>query len=84
MTIADSTFCVLDREFIFITVFFYFHTELSPDSSSNQTGVLDDDYGFDIPGESGMYLDSSYQCIRFQPFQQTAWHVLCDQSLKEL
>lgn len=60
------------------------HTELSPDSSSNQTGVLDDDYGFDIPGESGMYLDSSYQCIRFQPFQQTAWHVLCDQNLKEL
>lgn len=58
--------------------------ELSPDSSSNQTGVLDDDYGFDIPGESGMYLDSSYQCIRFQPFQQTAWHVLCDQNLKEL
>lgn len=31
-----------------------------------------------------MYLDSSYQCIRFQPFQQTAWHVLCDQNLKEL
>nr|CAD7433161.1 unnamed protein product [Timema monikensis] len=58
--------------------------ELSPDSSSNQTGVLDDDYGFDLTGESGMYLDSTYQCIRFQPFQQTSWHVLCDQNLKEL
>ncbi|XP_068082785.1 myelin regulatory factor [Anabrus simplex] len=58
--------------------------ELSPDSNSNQTGVLDDDYGFDIPSESNMYLDSSYQCIRFQPFQQTSWHVLCDQNLKEL
>jgi hypothetical protein len=72
------------KEFIFFTLLFYLPTELSPDSSSNQTGVLDDDYGFDIPGESGMYLDSSYQCIRFQPFQQTSWHVLCDQNLKEL
>lgn len=24
------------------------------------------------------------QCIRFSPFQQQSWHVLCDQSLKEL
>ncbi|XP_075219358.1 myelin regulatory factor isoform X2 [Lycorma delicatula] len=37
------------------------------------------------PGEGSMYLDSSsFQCIRFQPFQQTAWHTLCDQNLKEL
>lgn len=24
------------------------------------------------------------QCIRFSPFQQQNWHVLCDQSLQEL
>lgn len=37
------------------------------------------------PGEGSMYLDSSsFQCIRFQPFQQTSWHTLCDQNLKEL
>ncbi|KAK7864381.1 hypothetical protein R5R35_010977 [Gryllus longicercus] len=60
------------------------HVKQEPDSSSNQTGVLEDEYGFEIPSESGMYLDSSYQCIRFQPFQQTSWHVLCDQNLEEL
>lgn len=37
------------------------------------------------PGEGGLYLDStSFQCIRFQPFQQNNWHTLCDQNLKEL
>ena len=24
------------------------------------------------------------QCIRFSPFQQQNWHILCDQSLQEL
>ncbi|XP_022243887.1 myelin regulatory factor-like [Limulus polyphemus] len=32
----------------------------------------------------GMLLDTDYQCIRFQPFQQATWHVICDASLKEL
>ncbi|XP_076370063.1 myelin regulatory factor-like isoform X2 [Tachypleus tridentatus] len=31
-----------------------------------------------------MLLDTTFQCIRFQPFQQTSWHVICDASLKEL
>ncbi|XP_034234136.1 myelin regulatory factor-like protein [Thrips palmi] len=57
--------------------------ELSPDSCSNQTGVLDDDFGMDCSGE--MYgLESSLQCIRFSPFQPTDWHALCDQKFIEL
>ncbi|XP_059488155.1 myelin regulatory factor isoform X2 [Neocloeon triangulifer] len=64
--------------------------ELSPDSSSNHTGVtatvLDsqDDYSFDMASSDASYLDGAYQCIRFQPFQQTSWHTLCDHELKEL
>ncbi|XP_065217829.1 myelin regulatory factor isoform X2 [Planococcus citri] len=53
----------------------------------------DDDYGYQdsnsngpgsVNNDSGVYLDSSFQCIRFQPFQQSSWHALCDQNLKEL
>ncbi|KAF4523938.1 hypothetical protein B566_EDAN011192 [Ephemera danica] len=56
-------------------------------------GVLDstEDYSFDMAssvgegGGTGSYMgDSAYQCIRFQNFQQTSWHTLCDQDLKEL
>ncbi|KAL1139754.1 hypothetical protein AAG570_006731 [Ranatra chinensis] len=48
--------------------------------------VCDDEVSYQDGGqESGMYLDSSsFQCIRFQPFQQSSWHTLCDHSLKEL
>lgn len=51
----------------------------------------DDDFAYQdgnsngsVNNDSGVYLDSSFQCIRFQPFQQTSWHALCDQNLKEL
>lgn len=56
-------------------------SELSSDSNSNQAGILNEDYN-NIDGN--VYSDSSYQCIRFQAFQQPQWHVLCDQNLKEL
>ncbi|XP_024083163.1 myelin regulatory factor isoform X2 [Cimex lectularius] len=48
--------------------------------------VVEDDVSYQDGGtENGMYLDSSsFQCIRFQPFQQTSWHTLCDHNLKEL
>lgn len=48
--------------------------------------VIEDDVSYQDGGtEGGMYLDSSsFQCIRFQPFQQTTWHSLCDHNLKEL
>ncbi|KAK6645424.1 hypothetical protein RUM43_001701 [Polyplax serrata] len=56
------------------------NVELTSDSNSNQAGMLDEEYNVD----GNIYSDSSYQCIRFQPFQQPQWHVLCDQNLKEL
>ncbi|XP_076390091.1 myelin regulatory factor isoform X4 [Megachile rotundata] len=48
-------------------------------SCSSSSAVLDGDE----VAENG-YIDASYQCIRFHPFQQTSWHVLCDHNLKEL
>lgn len=46
----------------------------------------DDEHSYqEGSGDGSMYLDSSgFQCIRFQAFQQTLWHTLCDQNLKEL
>ena len=46
----------------------------------------DDEVSYqDSNTENGVYLDSSsFQCIRFQAFQQTSWHTLCDHNLKEL
>uniref|UniRef100_A0A8D8WJW5 Myelin regulatory factor n=1 Tax=Cacopsylla melanoneura TaxID=428564 RepID=A0A8D8WJW5_9HEMI len=65
---------------------------LSASSSGFKSSALsshDDEYSYqENPGasgsESGMYMDSSFQCIRFQPFQQTMWHTLWDHNLKEL
>ncbi|XP_025266515.1 myelin regulatory factor-like protein isoform X3 [Camponotus floridanus] len=48
-------------------------------SCSSSSAVVDND---DVADNS--YIDASYQCIRFHPFQQTSWHVLCDHNLKEL
>ncbi|KAG7214080.1 hypothetical protein KM043_001442 [Ampulex compressa] len=48
-------------------------------SCSSSSAVLDGDE----VTENG-YIDASYQCIRFHPFQQTSWHALCDHNLKEL
>lgn len=48
-------------------------------SCSSSSAVLDGDEVTD-----NSYIDASYQCIRFHPFQQTSWHVLCDHNLKEL
>ncbi|GAB6021651.1 hypothetical protein CHUAL_004235 [Chamberlinius hualienensis] len=61
----------------------------SPDHGSNHstTGpqLMDDDISFDFNGDPQMaFVDSNYQCIRFQPFQQSVWHVVCDANLKEL
>ena len=48
-------------------------------SCSSSSAVIDSDEVAD-----NSYIDASYQCIRFHPFQQTSWHVLCDHNLKEL
>ena len=43
----------------------------------------DEDYSYEFSADSSMFNDS-YQCIRFQAFQQNTWHLLFDRNLKEL
>ena len=64
--------------------------EPSPESISNhqsprQVAVVgaDEDYSYEFSADSSMFNDS-YQCIRFQAFQQNTWHLLFDRNLKEL
>lgn len=53
--------------------------QLSPPGQLSTT-TIDEDY----PASETCLSESQYQCIRFQPFQQNNWHVLCDQNLTEL
>lgn len=66
---------------LFATLFLLQEPELGTveHSCSSSSAVLDSDEVTD-----SNYIDASYQCIRFHPFQQTSWHVLCDHNLKEL
>ncbi len=43
----------------------------------------DEDYSYEFSADSSMFNDS-YQCIRFQAFQQNSWHSLFDGNFKEL
>ncbi|CAG2161644.1 unnamed protein product [Oppiella nova] len=43
----------------------------------------DEEY-FEYGPDGQLYLDSVYQCIRFQVFQNTPFSLLCDSTLKEL
>ena len=45
---------------------------------------MDDEFGFDFSGDPSMFLDSNYQCIKFQAFQENTWHSLVDEHFKEL
>ncbi|XP_054165313.1 uncharacterized protein LOC128962921 isoform X2 [Oppia nitens] len=62
---------------------------LSPEPNNNlhtTTSMIipgDDEY-FDYGPDGQIYLDSVYQCIRFQIFQNSPFSILCDSSLKEL
>ncbi|KAB7500189.1 hypothetical protein Anas_11428, partial [Armadillidium nasatum] len=40
----------------------------------------EEEFSMDTP--SNGFLDPSLQCIRFQPFQQNTWSIICDSSLK--
>lgn len=64
------------------------HIKPEPGSDGPIVASMEDEYGFDYntgpDGPSSVYLDSAYQCIRFQAFQQASWHVLCDSATKEL
>ena len=49
----------------------------------------EDDFGFDYPnagqdGTGSVYLDSAYQCIKFEEFLEQTWHTLYDENLKEM
>ncbi|KAG5886872.1 hypothetical protein JTB14_024729 [Gonioctena quinquepunctata] len=53
-------------------------SQLSPSEQLNSS--VDDDYA----SSEACLSESQYQCIRFNAFQQTNWHMLCDQNLTEL
>ncbi|XP_031330004.1 myelin regulatory factor homolog 1 isoform X2 [Photinus pyralis] len=53
-------------------------SQLSPPGTLSST--IDDDFA----GSEGCLSEAQYQCIRFSAFQQSAWHMLCDQNLTEL
>lgn len=94
-SVLSHCFLVLKQEPSFTDVSVSLEAQsnnLSASSSGFKSSGLssnDDDYSYqENPGasgsESGMYLDTSFQCIRFQAFQQTMWHTLWDHNLKEL
>jgi len=56
----------------------------STNGNGGSGGQMDDDYGFDFSGDPSMLLDSNYQCIKFQAFQENTWHTLTDEAFKEL
>lgn len=64
------------------------HIKREPVSEDQPTTTsmipCEEDFGFDYGQDGSVYLDSTYQCIRFQTFQQTNWHTLLDANLKEL
>ncbi|KAG1706614.1 Myelin regulatory factor [Nymphon striatum] len=53
--------------------------------SSNQCGnaLEDDQFNFEHNDQS-IFMDPTYQCIRFQDFQPNSWHTICDRNLTEL
>ena len=44
----------------------------------------DDFSNYDLGSESGMFMDGTYQVIKWQAFQPTKWAVLLDYNYKEL
>ncbi|XP_076328774.1 uncharacterized protein LOC143234966 isoform X2 [Tachypleus tridentatus] len=60
---------------------------LSPDPGVlNVLSQPEDEYSVDFSNSeaAGILIGSAYQCIQFQPFQQSSWSVVCDASLKEV
>jgi hypothetical protein len=51
-----------------------------------EPGLLDcdDDLSYDMSDTCGMFMDGSYQVIKWQAYQPTKWAALLDVSLKEL
>lgn len=57
-------------------------SNLSPNLQQQSQGQSQQGNG--NANESGSNDSFPMQCIRFSPFQQQNWHILCDQSLQEL
>jgi len=47
-------------------------------------GSEDESFGYDFPGETGMFLDGTYQVIKWTAHQPTRWVTLLDDSGKEM
>jgi len=47
-------------------------------------GSEDESYGYDFPVESGMFLDGSYQVIKWTPHQPNRWCTLLDDTAKDI
>ncbi|KFM60923.1 Myelin regulatory factor, partial [Stegodyphus mimosarum] len=58
----------------------------SPDPTTTVLPSGEEDYNFDLSAAeaNALFVDSSYQCIRFQPFQQNTWAQLLDKDMKEI
>ncbi|XP_055942311.1 myelin regulatory factor-like isoform X1 [Argiope bruennichi] len=57
--------------------------------SPDPTTVLpssEDDYNFELSAAeaNALFVDSNFQCIRFQPFQPNTWAQLLDRDMKEI
>ena len=59
-------------------MYIYLISGMLPDCS-------EEDYSYPMAPESGpMFLDGTYQVIKWQAFQPTKWTLLYDESMKEL
>lgn len=59
------------------------------DAATSSLTLVDDECSYDGAtgggsGDGSGFLDTSLQCIKFQPFQQTSWHSLLDGALQAL
>jgi len=51
---------------------------------SQDFGSDDESYGYDYPGDSGMFLDGTYQVIKWTTHQPTRWVSLIDENGREM
>ncbi|GFY42564.1 myelin regulatory factor [Trichonephila inaurata madagascariensis] len=58
----------------------------SPDPTTTVLPSSDDDYNFELSAAeaNALFVDSSFQCIRFQSFQPNTWAQLLDKDMKEI
>lgn len=67
-----------------VVIFFYSIVESNSSPNLQQQTQGQNGQGNNNSIENGSNDSFPMQCIRFSPFQQQNWHILCDQSLQEL